>query len=208
MTKNKTPLILIVAWCGSLVLAFFVGKQFGGGEGAGIPRGESKGVVMNTPKGVRPSAEGGESSVNAGGSNQGESADGAESIDVPRLIATIRAQFGGGAEMMNPTAMMKAMAPMADLSEAQVREALQEVEATSNQEFKASVLGAYERGELAISVPRLTRLARFYSVPVDQVLPGDEGPAFGRHPMVDRGQREVGTAYLAVGQLERLERLW
>ena len=48
---------------------------------------------------------------------------------------------------------------------------LQEVEATSTQEFKASVLGAYERGERAISVPRLQRLARFYSVPVDQLLP-------------------------------------
>jgi len=48
---------------------------------------------------------------------------------------------------------------------------LQEVEASSQQEFKASVLGAYERGERAISVPRLQRLARFYSVPVDQLLP-------------------------------------
>ena len=48
---------------------------------------------------------------------------------------------------------------------------LQEVEGASNQEFKASVLGAYERGERAISVPRLQRLARFYNVPVDQLLP-------------------------------------
>jgi transcriptional regulator with XRE-family HTH domain len=55
---------------------------------------------------------------------------------------------------------------------------LQEVEAVSGQEFKASVLGAYERGERAISVPRLQRLARFYNVPVDQLLPPDEGPAF------------------------------
>jgi transcriptional regulator with XRE-family HTH domain len=50
---------------------------------------------------------------------------------------------------------------------------LQEVEATSKQEFKASVLGAYERGERAISVPRLQRLAKFYNVPVDQLLPRD-----------------------------------
>ena len=48
---------------------------------------------------------------------------------------------------------------------------LQEVESASSQEFKASVLGAYERGERAISVPRLQRLARFYNVPVDQLLP-------------------------------------
>ena len=55
---------------------------------------------------------------------------------------------------------------------------LHDVEARSGQEFKASVLGAYERGERAISVPRLQRLARFYNVPVDQLLPGDDGPAF------------------------------
>lgn len=51
---------------------------------------------------------------------------------------------------------------------------LQEVEMSSKNEFKASVLGAYERGERAISVPRLQRLARFYQVPVDQMLPADE----------------------------------
>ena len=51
---------------------------------------------------------------------------------------------------------------------------LQEVEASSTQEFKASVLGAYERGERAISVPRLQRLAKFYAVPVDQLLPQDD----------------------------------
>jgi transcriptional regulator with XRE-family HTH domain len=57
----------------------------------------------------------------------------------------------------------------------QQRLSLQAVEASSNQEFKASVLGAYERGERAISVPRLQRLALFYNVPVDQLLPKGEG---------------------------------
>jgi transcriptional regulator with XRE-family HTH domain len=63
----------------------------------------------------------------------------------------------------------------------QKRLSLQEVESTSTEEFKASVLGAYERGERAISVPRLERLARFYSVPVDQLLPREEpvGPLDG-----------------------------
>ena len=55
----------------------------------------------------------------------------------------------------------------------QQRLSLQAVEASSNEEFKASVLGAYERGERAISVPRLQRLARLYNVPVDQLLPRD-----------------------------------
>jgi len=53
----------------------------------------------------------------------------------------------------------------------QKRLSLQAVEAASAHEFKASVLGAYERGERAISVPRLQRLARLYEVPVDQLLP-------------------------------------
>ena len=48
---------------------------------------------------------------------------------------------------------------------------LHDVEARSGQEFKASVLGAYERGERAISVPRLLRLAELYCVPADQLLP-------------------------------------
>ena len=47
----------------------------------------------------------------------------------------------------------------------QKRFSLQEVEASSNQEFKASVLGAYERGERAISVPRLQRLSRSTTCP-------------------------------------------
>ena len=50
---------------------------------------------------------------------------------------------------------------------------LHDVEARSTLEFKASVLGAYERGERAISVPRLLRLAEIYEVPADQLLPRD-----------------------------------
>ncbi len=57
----------------------------------------------------------------------------------------------------------------------QTRRSLQAVEALSNQEFKASVLGAYERGERSISVPRLQRLAIIYGVPVDQLLPPPPG---------------------------------
>jgi transcriptional regulator with XRE-family HTH domain len=48
---------------------------------------------------------------------------------------------------------------------------LHDVETQSEHEFKASVLGAYERGERAISVPRLLRLAELYGVPADQLLP-------------------------------------
>jgi transcriptional regulator with XRE-family HTH domain len=48
---------------------------------------------------------------------------------------------------------------------------LHDVEARSGQEFKASVLGAYERGERALSVGRLIRLAELYEVPPGQLLP-------------------------------------
>ena len=56
----------------------------------------------------------------------------------------------------------------------QKRLSLQEVESRSEAEFKASVLGAYERADRAISVPRFQRLAIFYNVPVDQLLPGED----------------------------------
>lgn len=58
----------------------------------------------------------------------------------------------------------------------QKRLSLHAVAAASDQEFKASVLGAYERGERAISVPRLQRLARLYDVSVEQLLPENLGP--------------------------------
>ena len=60
----------------------------------------------------------------------------------------------------------------------QKRLSLQDIEARSESEFKASVLGAYERGERAISLPRLHRLARFYNVPVDQMLPDGKDPVY------------------------------
>jgi len=89
----------------------------------------------------------------------------------------------------------------------QKRMSLQEVEATSAKEFKASVLGAYERGERAISVPRLQRLARFYNVPVDQLLPANEA-GFGVEPVdvVDLAgrPRKAGPITLDLARLDRL----
>ena len=70
----------------------------------------------------------------------------------------------------------------------QKRLSLHDVELGSGKEFKASVLGAYERGERAISVPRLQRLALFYAVPVDSLLPPlttvvtDEAPSAAARP--------------------------
>lgn len=81
----------------------------------------------------------------------------------------------------------------------QKRLSLQDVEAQSHQEFKASVLGAYERGERSISVPRLQRLAAFYRVPVDQLLPGGEDLG------VEGGRRDADpTARIDLTRLESL----
>ncbi len=77
---------------------------------------------------------------------------------------------------------------------------LHDVEQASTKEFKASVLGAYERGERSISVPRLQRLAIFYGVPVDQLLPrlGDneiilDGPS-ATPVSADGGMRMTSSA--------------
>lgn len=57
---------------------------------------------------------------------------------------------------------------------------LLDVESQSEKEFKASVLGAYERGERSVSTPRLKRLSEIYSLPLHAMLPVEEGmPARG-----------------------------
>lgn len=56
---------------------------------------------------------------------------------------------------------------------------LHDVEDQSRGEFKASVVGAYERGERAVSITRLHRLAEFYRVPVSELLP-EPGETSGR----------------------------
>jgi transcriptional regulator with XRE-family HTH domain len=94
----------------------------------------------------------------------------------------------------------------------QQRLSLQAVEAASDQEFKASVLGAYERGERAISVPRLQRLAKFYNVPVDQLLPRDSGsePSWGNREIDLRdtnGSRAIDEDDRVTIDLTRLEAL-
>ena len=100
---------------------------------------------------------------------------------------------------------------------------LQAVEEQSDREFKASVLGAYERGERIISVLRLQRLARLYGVPVDQLLPrmtpepefGTDGRApaapgggpitidLSRLERLDAPEREVLRRYIGMIQIQR-----
>lgn len=96
------------------------------------------------------------------------------------------------------TAYARAVGARLRVVRKQARLSLQAVEAMSEQEFKASVLGAYERGERAISVPRLQRLAKLYNVPVDQLLPadGDLTPQWGRSSRRDAADgRGRGSRY-------------
>lgn len=97
---------------------------------------------------------------------------------------------------------------------------LQAVEEQSKREFKASVLGAYERGERIISVLRLQRLANLYGVPVDQLLPrgtghlsdsrhaagGDTGPVtvdLTRLERLEAPERDILRRYVGMIQLQR-----
>jgi len=49
---------------------------------------------------------------------------------------------------------------------------LQGVEQKSKGRWKAVVVGSYERGDRAVTVQRLSELAEFYGVPVEELLPG------------------------------------
>ncbi len=50
---------------------------------------------------------------------------------------------------------------------------LQDVQQASEGKWKAAVVGAYERGDRNVTVPRLAELADFYGVPVSEILPED-----------------------------------
>jgi transcriptional regulator with XRE-family HTH domain len=93
---------------------------------------------------------------------------------------------------------------------------LQDVQSLSDGEFKAAVLGAYERGERSISVPRLHRLAGYYDVPVAQLLPPDPRQTVGKAPSPDQitidltrlddiggAESEVLERFLTAIQVER-----
>ena len=84
----------------------------------------------------------------------------------------------------------------------------------SGEEFKASVLGAYERGERAISVARLQRLARFYGVPgrpaparATTVRPSGPGPGDAGidAAVAPAGRRVHRRCAIALGALSRVE---
>lgn len=107
----------------------------------------------------------------------------------------------GDEETEDPTGYGRRVGERLRAIRRQKRLSLQDVEASSGQEFKASVLGAYERGERAISVPRLQRLARFYAVPVEQLLPRERADG---QPVLDLTDGVAGQQASVTIDLERL----
>lgn len=83
-----------------------------------------------------------------------------------------------------------------------------DVETRTDGEFKASVVGAYERGERAISVQRFVRLAESYSVPASELLPptaSDDGLIIDLDALAREGADDLVERYLAAIQLLRRE---
>jgi len=83
---------------------------------------------------------------------------------------------------------------------------LGEVESNTNGEFKASVVGAYERGERAISVQRFVSLADIYGVVAADLLPAfsvEEGLVIDLDALSEGGTGDLLERYLAAIQLLR-----
>ncbi len=74
---------------------------------------------------------------------------------------------------------------------------LHDVEARSDGEWKAVVVGSYERGDRAVSVSKLSRLAKFYGVPLVDLLPVT-GPAA---PAANEGAKRLIVDLRQLGQL-------
>ena len=83
---------------------------------------------------------------------------------------------------------------------------LGEIEARTDGEFKASVVGAYERGERAISVQRFVRLAEIYGVAANELLPMPvpaSGLVIDLEALSDDNSGDLVDKYLAAIQLLR-----
>lgn len=83
---------------------------------------------------------------------------------------------------------------------------LSDVESLTEGEFKASVVGAYERGERAISVQRLVRVADIYGMSAPELLPMSVSPEFSQVIDLDRisaGEGDIAERFIAAVHLLR-----
>jgi transcriptional regulator with XRE-family HTH domain len=83
---------------------------------------------------------------------------------------------------------------------------LSDVEALTSGEFKASVVGAYERGERAISVQRLMRVAEVYGMSPPDLLPLSVSPEVSLVIDLDKisaGEGDIAERFIAAVHLLR-----
>ena len=83
---------------------------------------------------------------------------------------------------------------------------LSDVESLTDGEFKASVVGAYERGERAISVQRLVRIADIYGMSAPDLLPMSVVPEYSQVIDLDRisaGEGDIAERFIAAVHLLR-----
>ncbi len=81
---------------------------------------------------------------------------------------------------------------------------LSDVESLTDGEFKASVVGAYERGERAMSVQRLVRVAEVYAINPADLLPATSP---SEHSVIDLTKLEDSQGDLADRYLAAIELL-
>lgn len=78
---------------------------------------------------------------------------------------------------------------------------LQDVEERSQGEWKAVVVGSYERGDRAISIAKLSRLASFYRVPLREFLPAGNTSSGFPDLEIDLGEADLPRICLDLSQL-------
>lgn len=80
---------------------------------------------------------------------------------------------------------------------------LSDVESLTQGEFKASVVGAYERGERAISVQRLVRAAEVYNLAPSELLPATRIGTVIDLDKLSAGSGDLAGQYVAAIHLLR-----
>ena len=83
---------------------------------------------------------------------------------------------------------------------------MSDVETLTNGKFKASVVGAYERGERAISVQRLVRVAAVYGMSPPDLLPvlvSSEMPNVIDLDKISAGEGDIAERFIAAVHLLR-----
>jgi hypothetical protein len=125
MKQNTTRILLAVLWLASIAAAYFVGQ---GGNSSQTSAGKTAASNSATDAAGDSHRKSG-SIVEAFSESEGTAST--ERKNVASLIARARVEMAGGMQgMMNLRGMLRAIAPLAELDNAQIQEALTEIENT------------------------------------------------------------------------------